>query len=417
MIAVRKSRAGPASEVRQGTKLSHAWPDCALLQEQTGLPKRLGLQLATAILALTPSAAALTYKSPPPTTTNATLPQSSQFALLPGRPEEIEARGGLARSILPANAARLANRRIPFAAGGLVPAKPFAFVGSNEDRTRALECLATAVLYEAGHDLSGQGAVAQVVLNRVRHAAFPSTVCGVVYQGSHRSTGCQFTFTCDGSLRRRMPDYAWQQARRVASDALGGWVYHRVGLATHYHTDWVHPYWSAKLRKLAQVGTHLFFGWPGTWGGPGAFPRVYQGQETKLPIEPPQADEGPSVERAETATFTKPGQVSADLGAPVPLYGARLQVVGSGGQSFGLVAAPGASASQLVNAALALCPGAGYCRVNAWARAGDVPATLSGAAGSHRSFIFEYLRDPALGASTVRFDCARFATRNQRLCL
>lgn len=385
--------------------------------EFAATPRRLLLQLTTAILALAPSAAALTYISPPSATTDALRPQFSQLVQLPGRPEEIEARSGLALPDLPANAARLANQRVPFTAGRLHTAKPFAFVGSNEDRTRALDCLATAVLYEAGHDRSGQGAVAQVVLNRVRHASFPATVCGVVYQGSHRATGCQFTFTCDGSLRRQMPEHAWQQARRVASDALEGSVYPHVGLATHYHTDWVHPYWSPKLRKLAQVGTHLFFGWPGAWGGPRAFQRIYRGQETTLPAKLEQPQEGPSAQRAGIATFTEPGQVSSDGGAPVPLYGARLKVVASDGQAFGLVAAPGASASQLVNAALALCPGVGYCRVNAWARAGEVPVTLSAATGGDRSVIFEYLRDPALGASTVRFDCTLFATRNQKLCL
>ncbi|WP_398286925.1 cell wall hydrolase [Sphingomonas daechungensis] len=63
--------------------------------------------------------------------------------------------------------------------------------------------MTSAVYYEAGQEsLDGQRAVAQVVLNRVRHPAFPANVCGVVYEGSTRATGCQFTFTCDGSLMR-----------------------------------------------------------------------------------------------------------------------------------------------------------------------------------------------------------------------
>src|SRR3546814_3395234 len=37
----------------------------------------------------------------------------------------------------------------------------------------------------------------------VRNPAFPNSVCGTVYEGSSRSTGCQFTFTCDGSLTAR----------------------------------------------------------------------------------------------------------------------------------------------------------------------------------------------------------------------
>lgn len=126
----------------------------------------------------------------------------------------------------------------------------------------------------------GQAAVAQVVLNRVRHPAFPGTVCGVVYQGSQRKTGCQFTFTCDGSLTRRtMSQSAWQRARAIAANTLSGNVNSTVGLATHYHTNWVYPYWSP---EPAQAGA----GWHapvlrlarGRRGGPGRFRQALQGQ-------------------------------------------------------------------------------------------------------------------------------------------
>ncbi|MFN5901342.1 MAG: cell wall hydrolase, partial [Novosphingobium sp.] len=74
---------------------------------------------------------------------------------------------------------------------------------SGVDRSRALQCLAAAVYYEARSESDvGQRAVAQVVLNRVAHPSYPNTVCGVVYQGSERTTGCQFSFTCDGSLAK-----------------------------------------------------------------------------------------------------------------------------------------------------------------------------------------------------------------------
>src|SRR3546814_7255225 len=55
-----------------------------------------------------------------------------------------------------------------------------------------------------------------------------------------------------------------------------------VGLATHYHTDWVRPYWSDSLEKIAVVDTHLFFRWPGYWGTPGAFRGAVRGQD---PVE------------------------------------------------------------------------------------------------------------------------------------
>ena len=91
---------------------------------------------------------------------------------------------------------------------------------------QALECLASAVYYEAGNqDDDGERAVAQVVLNRVRHPAFPASVCGVVYEGSTRPTGCQFTFTCDGSLYRQPDADGW---RRAYEGRRGGAV--RLGL-------------------------------------------------------------------------------------------------------------------------------------------------------------------------------------------
>ena len=105
--------------------------------------------------------------------------------------------------------------------------------------------------YEARDD--GQAAVAQVVLNRLRHPLFPKTVCGVVFQGSQKTTGCQFTFTCDGAMLRYTPAAAgWSRARDIARLALNGSVYAPVGHATHYHTDWVVPYWSASLEKITE---------------------------------------------------------------------------------------------------------------------------------------------------------------------
>ncbi|HZG08973.1 MAG TPA: cell wall hydrolase [Allosphingosinicella sp.] len=143
---------------------------------------------------------------------------------------------------------------------------------SPSDRLRALECLTAAVYYEAATEaLEGQRAVAQVVLNRVRHPAYPNTVCGVVFQGHERATGCQFTFTCDGAIRRTPMMSIWARAKSIALEALAGKVYAPVGWATHYHTNWVVPYWSSSLVKLANVGTHIFYRWEGGWGKAPAF--------------------------------------------------------------------------------------------------------------------------------------------------
>lgn len=162
------------------------------------------------------------------------------------------------------------------------PAQPFDISpASQNDAQSALECLTSAVYYEARSESDdGQRAVAQVVLNRVRHPAFPKTVCGVVYQGSNRTTGCQFTFTCDGSLVRgvRQP-FAWARARKIAAAALAGYVFAPVGLATHYHTTAIHPWWADAMAKAVTIGAHIFYRWNGAWGDPRSFRRPYVGAE------------------------------------------------------------------------------------------------------------------------------------------
>lgn len=153
-------------------------------------------------------------------------------------------------------------------------------MGSGRDIARAQECLATAIYYEAASESdAGQRAVAQVVLNRVAHSAWPNTVCGVVYQGASRQTGCQFSFTCDGSLARRPSRVGWERASRIAREALAGVVYQPVGLSTHYHTLAVHPYWADSLKRTAVIGAHVFYRWPGAAGDRAAFSFAYAGGE------------------------------------------------------------------------------------------------------------------------------------------
>ncbi len=155
--------------------------------------------------------------------------------------------------------ARASNAAVPIDPGRRLRAARYRFRGGPAEREQAIECLATAALYEAGDDRRGQRAVIQVILNRVRAPGFPKTICGVVYQGSARITGCQFSFTCDGSLRRRPVHVGWGGARRIARQALAGDVFGAVGRSTHYHTDWMVPYWRDSLVKVARVGTHLFY--------------------------------------------------------------------------------------------------------------------------------------------------------------
>jgi hypothetical protein len=161
-----------------------------------------------------------------------------------------------------------------------VPARAFSLAGVGAvDRGRALECLSAAIYYAAATEPdAGQAAVAQVVLNRVRHPAFPPTVCGVVYQGSERA-GCQFSFACDGAIARVPARVAWARAARAASAALAGYVFAPLGLATHYHTDAVTPAWNRSLVMTDMVGAHLFHRWKGYWGTAAAFRQRYRGGE------------------------------------------------------------------------------------------------------------------------------------------
>lgn len=173
-------------------------------------------------------------------------------------------------------AAGFAGRRLDAGPAAL----PFMLAGSGLDRARALHCLAQAVYYEAASESdAGQRAVAQVVLNRVAHPAWPDSVCGVVFEGSSRASGCQFTFTCDGSMARAPSTAGWDRARRIALRALAGEVYAPIGLATHYHTNWVNPYWAASLDQVATIGAHRFYRWRGNAGNPAAFTASYAGHE------------------------------------------------------------------------------------------------------------------------------------------
>jgi spore germination cell wall hydrolase CwlJ-like protein len=136
----------------------------------------------------------------------------------------------------------------------------FASVGAL-DGARDLDCLTQAVYYESrGESPRGQAAVAQVVLNRVRHPSFPKTICAVVFQGAGLGKAdCQFSFVCDGSMRQPLDAGAWDKAQHVAARALSGAVVAEIGSATHFHATRLGPQWGDGLIKVATVGLHVFY--------------------------------------------------------------------------------------------------------------------------------------------------------------
>jgi spore germination cell wall hydrolase CwlJ-like protein len=177
-----------------------------------------------------------------------------------------------------------------------VTAQPVA--AEDGDRGRAVACMASAIAYEAAREpIEGQQAVAEVILNRVRNPAFPKTVCGVVYAGSQRRTGCQFSFTCDGSTAHRMSFATMATARAVAEAALDGRNPLRVLGATSYHADYVAPYWAPSLVRIGQIGAHIFYRNPGA------------GDVTLNPV--------PFVPRGESLPAGMPGE-SPDAKGPAP---------------------------------------------------------------------------------------------------
>jgi len=184
------------------------------------------------------------------------------------------------RQVAPDEALKL-NAAVPLASGPNPPATSFVLKTDTKTYARALECLTQAIYYEAARESEeGQRGVAQVVLNRMRHPAYPASVCGVVYQGAERPTGCQFSFTCDGSLARAPMKSYWDRARLIADQALRGYVQASVGNATHYHANYVVPYWAPTLVKNAVIGAHIFYRWSGGWGQPAAFVQRWSKRES-----------------------------------------------------------------------------------------------------------------------------------------
>lgn len=183
--------------------------------------------------------------------------------------------------------AQVRNAGIPLAARLHDHMAPFRSISAQSaSYSTALDCMTEAIYYEAANEsAAGKRGVAQVILNRVVHPAYPSSVCGVIYQG-WADPVCQFSYTCDGALSRRpLPDL-WRQSREVARAALAGYVEESVGTATHYHADYVLPYWAYRLEKVHVEGRHIFYRLPGSSGRSANFTAHWNGSEYKPAFDP-----------------------------------------------------------------------------------------------------------------------------------
>ena len=343
--------------------------------------------------------------SPPPVSPVGT---AEPMPDLPASPEDT-----VVLSELTATDARARNAAVEFAAVGPGTPSPFRFDGSAADRLRARDCLALAGMAEAGGGDGDQRAVMQVILNRVRHPAFARTICGVVFEGAQRPTGCQFSFTCDGSLARRYSDAAWRAARDRAEQMLGGATHAPVGNATHFHADYVYPWWSDQLDKVAQVGAHIFFRWRGFWGSRSALSARYAGGEpdplrlretalvtaaaNPLPGLFESGEAVRSITRDSVARAAdKPPRAAASPGQP-----------GAGAGVHFVLVAPSDSPAALVERARSLCSGGGYCRVQGWSEAEQIPTQLPLSEAARRSLRFSFVASNANGGEAVFFAAER----------
>ena len=126
-------------------------------------------------------------------------------------------------------------------------------------------CLVQAIYFEArGETLGGQLAVANVILQRVSNKYFPNTICKVVksgryFKGSPVKNRCAFSYWCDGKPERMYDKLSYKRALKVKDLALNGSVIATINKATHYHALYVNPKWAKEMKKLSQIGKHIFY--------------------------------------------------------------------------------------------------------------------------------------------------------------
>ncbi|MBT8416448.1 MAG: cell wall hydrolase [Silicimonas sp.] len=121
-------------------------------------------------------------------------------------------------------------------------------------------CLREALYFEArGETTKGIFGVAEVILNRVDDPRYPSSVCGVVNQGTGERYRCQFTYTCDGRPETMGESESRDLVGKVARIMLDGAPRNLTSGATHYHTKSVKPRWARVFPRTTTIGYHHFY--------------------------------------------------------------------------------------------------------------------------------------------------------------
>jgi spore germination cell wall hydrolase CwlJ-like protein len=116
-----------------------------------------------------------------------------------------------------------------------------------------MECLAGAIYFESkGEPLSGQLAVAEVIINRAKSGRYPTSLCGVVKQPS------QFSFVRGGRIPAVPRDNAhWRKAVAIAHIAVNDLADSPAPQALAFHATRVSPGW--RMKRVARVGNHIFY--------------------------------------------------------------------------------------------------------------------------------------------------------------
>ena len=128
---------------------------------------------------------------------------------------------------------------------------------------KELDCMAANIYFEAStQERVGKIGVAQVTMNRVRSPEFPNSVCEVVYQGPKNKKNkrlCQFSWYCDGKPDIIRNKRVWRECVYVAKYVILGGVPDITYNSTHYHADYVQPWWAKKMEKTVKLGDHIFY--------------------------------------------------------------------------------------------------------------------------------------------------------------
>ncbi|MEM9470011.1 MAG: cell wall hydrolase [Pseudomonadota bacterium] len=133
-------------------------------------------------------------------------------------------------------------------------------------RELEIDVLARTIFGEArGEPLEGMEAVASVVLNRVRIAQKKNGY----WWGKNIIGVCQkpYQFSCwnktDPSYKRLTSvtneNKIFRTCLKIAEDAVDGCLWDCTGSATHYHADYVSPYWSRGEKPTKIIGRHIFY--------------------------------------------------------------------------------------------------------------------------------------------------------------